>query len=217
MKQARNIIGGLGNLMFIKAYLIAQMMDGEIPDTYIQQYSRWNKYKDIVKSTFMEDIVPGSVNKVSLHIRRGDYLNKKNFYVDLTETDYYQNAVKWMDDHWMSNAIGGWDGHTFAEPPTYLVFCKDNQGWKQDKADRQWCRDFLDTFIPGRYEFVSKNNLEHEDMNLMASCKAHIGANSSFSWFACFLGGGITVMPQAWFVSSAVAQPVEMLSAWELI
>lgn len=199
MKAARNIVGGLGNLMFIKSYLIAQCMEGEIPDTYVQQFSRWSKYKDVIRSTLMEGIVPGSINKVSLHIRRGDYLQHSNIYVDLTTTDYYQRAV--------------------AEFPTgsFLVFCKDNQGWEQDKKDRQWCRDFLDTFIPGRYALVSKDNLEHEDMNLMASCKAHIGANSSFSWWACFLGGGKCIMPKQWFLKNMRAQAVEMLPEWKLL
>lgn len=198
MQASRNIVGGLGNLMFIKAYLIAQCMEGEILDTYVQQYSRWWKYKDIIRATFMEGVVPNSVDKVALHIRRGDYL-KARIYVNLAETDYYQRAVTNFPD------------------AQFLVFCKDNQGWEQDKADREWCRNFLDTFIKGRYELVSKDNKEEEDMNLMASCIARIGANSSFSWMSCFLAGTNNIMPKQWFVESAQAQPVEIPPGWTLL
>lgn len=199
MKAARNVIGGLGNLMFIKAYLIAQCMEGEIPDTYVQQYSRWAKYTDIIRATFMEGIQLNSIDKVALHIRRGDYLNHKNIYVNLSETDYYQKAVA-----------------NFPEA-NFLVFCKDNQGWDTDKKDREWCRDFLDTFLKGRYELVSKDNKEEMDMNTMASCIARIGANSSFSWMSCFLAGTNNIMPKQWFVEGGMAQPVEIPPEWTLI
>lgn len=184
-------------MMFKEAFLIGQVLDGVLPDTYLQQYSRWWTHSPEIRATFMEGITPGSIDKVSLHIRRGDYLKAKHFYVDLTETDYYQKAVNCFD-----------------KDEQFLVFCKDNQGWEQDKADRQWCRDFLDTFIPGRYELVNKDNKEEEDLNLMASCKAHIGANSSFSWWAAFLGGGKTIMPKQWFHEGVLAREVELLPEW---
>lgn len=199
MKAARTIIGGLGNLMFIKAYLIGQCMEGEISDTYVQQYSRWKQWAPQIKATFMEGIKPGSLDKVSLHIRRGDYL-KAGIYVNLAETDYYQKAVVLFPEE------------------TFLVFCKDNQGWEQDKADREWCRQFLDTFIPGRYELVNKDNKEEEDLNMMASTTAIIMANSSFSWWAAFLGeypGKKIITPKEWFVPGSTAQPVELLPTWK--
>src|SRR4051812_48011406 len=99
--------------MFKEAYLVGQVLDKQLPDTYLQQYSRWWTHAPEIRAYFMEGIVPGSVDKVSLHIRRGDYLNVKNFYVDLTETDYYQRATT-----------------CFSRDEHFLVFCKDNQGWE---------------------------------------------------------------------------------------
>lgn len=167
MKTARNVIGGLGNLMFKQAFLWGKMMDGEIPDVYVQSEKYWAKHAHQIKTMYSEGIKP--VDAVALHIRRGDYVDN-SFYVNLWKTDYYQKALALF--------------------PTerFLVFCRDNQNVATDKADRQWCRDNLDPLIAGRYELPSMYNKEHEDLNLMAGCKSIIGANSSFSWWAAFLG-----------------------------
>jgi hypothetical protein len=180
MQSTRKVIGGLGNLMFKQAYLVGEMLDGKIPDVYVQSDKYWKKHAHIIKPMFSEVI--GYVDKVAIHIRRGDYVDNP-FYVDLWKTDYYQKALALFPND------------------NFIVFCKDNQGWETDKADRQWCRDNLDPLIKGRYELAPKENEEWEDMNLMASCKHRIGANSSFSWWACRLGTGMNVMPgdDKWF------------------
>lgn len=54
-------------------------------------------------------------------------------------------------------------------------------------------------FIGHQYDF-SEWKTEEEDFRAMASCKAHIIANSSFSYMAAYLGGGKTIYPKAWFV-----------------
>lgn len=195
MRSVRERIGGMGNLMFKEAFILASLFDGAIPDQYVQSYKYWEHHKDKIRAHF-SDGVGEPIDKVSLHIRRGDYL-KTNFYVDLTTTDYYQEAVKLFPNE------------------TFLVFCKDNQGWEQDRKDRQYCRDFLDTFIKGRYEMSPKDSLEHEEMNQMASCKAHILANSSFSWWAAFLSGNKAVFPKAWF--SDGRKRIDLLPEWETL
>lgn len=47
----------------------------------------------------------------------------------------------------------------------------------------------------------SEGKTEVEDMNLMASCKGHIVANSSFSWWGAYLSphGGKVIAPSKWF------------------
>lgn len=56
--------------------------------------------------------------------------------------------------------------------------------------DIEWCKK-QDIFKD--CEFATGN--EVEDLNTMASCKAYIIANSSFSWWAAYLGGGKTIAP----------------------
>ena len=37
------------------------------------------------------------------------------------------------------------------------------------------------------------------DLCVMSWCNAHIIANSSFSWWGAWLGGGKTIAPKNWF------------------
>lgn len=191
MRSVRTIIGGLGNLMFKQAYLWAQAREGNIPDIYVQSQKYWGKYSDEIKQMFGEGIVKS--DKVSLHIRRGDYTDNP-FYVNLWETDYYKKAIAMFPDE------------------KFIVFCRDNQDWETDKADRQWCRDNLEPLLGDRFELPPKENTETDDFNLMAGCKSHIMANSSFSWWAAFVGGGFTVAPKEWF--SDKGQRIDLLDSW---
>lgn len=195
MKSVRQNIGGLGNLMFKEAYLLGKTLDGEIPDQYVQGESYWRKHKDTIKPHFSNGI--GSViDKVAIHIRRGDYLNVHHFHVNLWETDYYRKAIAF-----------------FPKETEFLVFCRDNQGWEQDKADREWCRQNLKPIIGDRFDLPPKENLEHQDMNLMASCRSIIMANSSFSWWGAYLGDHEKVIcPKQWFVDGL--QRTELLDNW---
>lgn len=194
MIGVRQQIGGLGNLLFKQAYLIAQMMDGAIPDVYVQGISYWEKHRALIKQTFGQNI--GHTDKVALHIRRGDYLQAENFHKNLWETDYYQRAVELFNGE------------------TFLVFCKDNQDPEQDKADRLWCRENLPK-LGITFEMAPYDDTEVEDLNLMASCKGIIGANSSFSWWAAFLSEARVVMPKQWFTDGI--QRTELLPEWELL
>lgn len=198
MQSVRKTIGGLGNLMFKEAYLIGQMLDGAIPDVYLQGEKYWLKHKNLIKASYSEGIGP-QIDKVALHIRRGDYLKAHHFHVNLWETEYYKKAIA-----------------LFPDDTQFIVFCKDNQGWEQDKADRQWCRDNLTTLIGERFELPPKENTEEEDFNLMASCESVIMANSSFSWWAAYLGSHDKIIcPRTWFVDEV--QRTELLADWILL
>ena len=196
MRPVRQTIGGLGNIMFKQAFLWMLFREQTIPDVYLQSYKFFEKYADEIKEMY-GDGIGEKIDKVSLHIRRGDYVDNA-FYVNLWETDYYKKAIA-----------------MFPEDTQFIVFCKDNQGWEQDKADREWCRVNLKPLLGDRFELPPKDNSETDDLNLMANCKAHIMANSSFSWWASYLGGGRTIAPKEWFADGA--QRVDLLPEWEVI
>jgi hypothetical protein len=181
--------------MFKQAYLIGKALDGEIDDVYVQGEWHWKKHADTIRAHFSQGIGP-RIDKVALHIRRGDYLQHHDFHLNLWETDYYKNAVA-----------------MFPPDTEYIVFCRDNQGWEQDKADREWCRLNLGALIGDRFELPDKYNSETDDLNLMASCKSIIMANSSFSWWAAYLGTHEKVIvPKKWFVDGI--QRTELLDSW---
>jgi hypothetical protein len=86
-----DILGGrLGNRLFQLAYLYGKVRDGVIPDWYVQDTKYFEKYQNEIKELFGEGI--GYLPYVSVHLRRGDYVNNP-FYCDLATTGYYINAT----------------------------------------------------------------------------------------------------------------------------
>lgn len=205
MRSVRNDIGGLGNLLFKEAFIWGQMRDGKIPDVYIQSPKYWEKYKDEIRMRFGANI--GNNPRVALHIRRGDYLKASQFHVNLWETDYYKNAV--------SKVYSMFDVQTkdsmTDESPKFLVFCKDNQNDEQDKDDHDWCLKNIPSL--GIDFEIYNHTTEVEDLNAMASCEVIIMANSSFSWWAAFLGNPNKVIcPKAWFTDNVPR--TDLLDEW---
>jgi hypothetical protein len=95
MVPIHKLAGRLGNSMFQYAYLHAQVREGKIPDIYVQSEEYFIKYRNEIKMLFGSDI--GKINMVAIHVRRGDYVNN-SFYVDLTQTGYYPQAMEMFPD-----------------------------------------------------------------------------------------------------------------------
>ena len=116
----------------------------------------------------------------SLHVRRGDYLNDA-LYQNTCGIDYYQRAISQM------NAM--------ANPSCYFIF----------SDDIAWCKTHIEPLCEGHRPYYidwNKGKEAYRDMQLMALCKYHIIANSSFSWWGAWLNDaddGITIAPQQWY------------------
>ncbi len=95
--------------------------------------------------------------------------------------DYVNNPfyVDLIETPYYRDAMALFPGESF------LVFSDDIEWCKKQKIF-QHCE-----FSEGRDEI--------EDLNLMASCKAVITANSSFSWWGGFLCKGKVIAPEAWY------------------
>lgn len=155
MIPIRNAIGGLGNLLFKEAFLIGKMVEGEIPDLYLQDEKYFVKCAAVIKERFGQNI--GYTDFNAIHVRRGDYVHS-NFHTDLTETEYYEQAI----------GVSG--------EKKFLVF----------SDDITWCIDNFKPVEGIEYTFI-ENEDELENFNMMASCKSIIIANSSYSWWAAWL------------------------------
>lgn len=109
-------------------------------------------------------------NSCFLHIRRGDYLDSKNWTFLKLGQSYYVNAIKLL-----KNKIRN---------PHIFIFSNDIAWCKE--ALPKILSDFIDiknlTFIEGNDEGKAV-----EEMELMKSCKHAIIANSTFSWWAAYL------------------------------
>jgi hypothetical protein len=112
-------------------------------------------------------------NAVSIHVRRGDYLQIKG--IGVLGIDYYKAAIDYIK--------------TYVQKPNFFVF----------SDDLIWCKnsfDFLENCT-----FVENSGSEIFDMMLMSECNHNIIANSSFSWWAAWLNDAhdkIVVAPNGW-------------------
>jgi hypothetical protein len=118
---------------------------------------------------------------VGLHVRRGDFvsLNDAAQVHGLCSIDYYRRAI----DHVRERCA----------ECRFLVF----------SDDPQWARAELP--LDPSAVFVTGNEQQPEqDLALMRACKHHIIANSSFSWWAGWLGYSaeqIVIAPTPWYAS----------------
>lgn len=150
--------------------------------TYLVGYFNSYKYFDAIKNILINEYAPReeisgqgletlkaieSTNSVSIHIRRGDYVDSPNVYKSIEGiiTDrYYHNAV----DLIASNI----------ESPHFFVFSNDMAWVKKNFS------------IPYKITFVDFNSAQRgfEDLWLMSRCKNNINAGgSTFSWWAAYL------------------------------
>lgn len=126
---------------------------------------------------------------VSLHIRRGDYVSnaKYNAAHGTTGLEYYARAA---------DAIAG----AMDRAPVIYAF----------SDDPDWVRDNLT--LPHELRLVDHNTgaTAHDDLRLMAACRHHIIANSSFSWWGAWLNprpDKQVVAPKLWFGDPAKVNP----------
>lgn len=160
---------------------------------YWQSYKYFDKFSSQIRSelTFRQsplgknaELAQGIAleNSVSVHIRRGDYVsnpiaNRVHGFVGVA---YYEQVLDCISSQ--------------IDSPHFFVF----------SDDLPWARENLK--FPGEVTFVGQNigPKAYEDLRLMSLCKHHVIANSSFSWWAAWLGwmpGKKVFYPANWFSS----------------
>ena len=126
----------------------------------------------------------GRPNLVSIHVRRGDYLELPHRH-PFVGAAYLQRAVKTVCEK--------------VAQPTFVV-CSD---------DLPWCKSFFTASrFPGlEFCFAADDGGVMGDLFLMSRCHHHICSNSTFSWWGAYLGvasqksadNPITIFPSMWF------------------
>jgi hypothetical protein len=129
---------------------------------------------------------------VSLHVRRGDYVTNPaaGSFHGLLGPAYYEAALERL-----VAAVG---------EPGLKVFVFSN--------DIEWCKNELRLAYPT--SFVDSGNSGPADMRLMRSCRHHVVANSSFSWWGAWLSdhpGKVVVAPDRWFADPVANAETEIV------
>ncbi len=120
---------------------------------------------------------------VSLHIRRGDYLDNQEVYGGICTREYYASAVAHVKKSY-PDAI-------------FYVFSNDD-AWAEN-----WCSSQKEVY---QSQFIAVTGVTEEmgylDLYLMSLCRCHIIANSSFSWWGAYLNPNKdkwVIAPAKWF------------------
>lgn len=125
--------------------------------------------KELILKNPLSDTGQGVLNEirdsesVSVHVRRGDYLNYQDKFVILGE-EYYRHAVAIIKERTTN--------------PKFFVFSDDST----------YVKEKFGVLFGENVVYVSQYNFsDFEDLSLMSACKHNIIANSSFSWWGAWL------------------------------
>jgi hypothetical protein len=116
----------------------------------------------VLNEQYLEDII--NLNSVSLHVRRGDFMNEKNIglFGGVASKEFYLKAIEIINNH--------------IENPHFFVFSNDMQ-WAKENLGLKNVTFVNCNFGPDSWK----------DMYLMSKCKNNIIPNSTFSWWAAWL------------------------------
>ncbi|MEQ1733119.1 MAG: alpha-1,2-fucosyltransferase [Bacteroidia bacterium] len=181
------------NLLYNTKYLNAGK------NTYYQGYWQCEDYFKHLRTTLLKEFsvkippskyntellqsIDNTANAVSLHIRRGNYVNVDgvNKVHGTTTLNYYEQAVQLIVSK--------------CESPVFYVF-SDDIAWAKENIKLHVNQVFVDG---------NDDKTDYEDLRLMAACKHNILANSTFSWWAAWLNvnpNKIIIAPQQWFADA---------------
>lgn len=135
------------------------------------------------------DKINAEARSVSLHVRRGDYVRsaKGQAVHGTCDASYYARAVEELRRR------------TGIEPLLFVF-----------SDDPVWARKNLQ---PGAEMVVLDHNTAAagaEDLRLMAACRHHITANSSFSWWGAWRNASpdkVVIAPSRWFADPRLRNP----------
>lgn len=151
---------------------------------------------DQVRSIFKLDTKNAGSPSLSIHVRRGDYVQHSNSFPPVT-IDY----IKLAFDLLKHKGVDFYYVNVFSD-------------------DIQWCRQLVNHVQGPRgmsnWAFFEGQN-EFEDLSIMASCSHNIIANSTFSWWGAWLNPNpdkIVISPsvQNWFgPANGVQNPKDII------
>ena len=189
-------------------------------DVYLEGYWANEEYFKPIESTIRQEFTVtsdpdeenlavaraiASTTSVCRHVRRGDYATDpatERFH-GLAPLSYYEQAVARLTQS--------------VTDPHFFIF----------SDDPSWAREHLKLAHPVTYVTHNRADKAHEDLRLMASCRHHIIANSSFSWWGAWLAqrpvpdprfpvpdGQVVIAPAKWLNEPGIDTTGATPPAW---
>jgi len=160
-----------------KKYLIGDWINVQYFDRIRDLIEKNYIFQNISARNYETAGIMQARNSVSLHIRRGDYLNLP--YYCVCDDKYYESAITYIKAE--------------VEDPIFYIFSNEPD----------WCANFMKKFGV-KFKVVDWNQGvdSYQDMYLMTQCKHNIIANSTFSWWGAWLNENsqkLVIAPQKWF------------------
>ena len=158
---------------YLEGYFQSDKYVSKIRNKLLSEFQSLNRPVDQV----LLDKIKTS-NSIAIHVRRGDYASN----VDINKTygvcspDYYLQAVAYLRER--------------LEAAEIFIFSNDI-----DWCKRELSFDLPVTYVSGSYE-------PPVDFYLMSACRHFVIANSTFSWWAAYLGNApdkIVIEPKRFF------------------
>lgn len=171
-------------------------------DSYCQDKRYINKSQELLKfkelpfteqCKWYQSVIKAAQYPVAIHVRRGDYLQADNLdNIGVCETMYYQKAI---------------DIVLKKHPEAQFFFFSDDMEWVRENLS-------VDNAI-----YREKDVAEHDytDLYLMTLCKAHITANSTFSFWGSMLADHtdhLCIYPKHWFTNPEWTVPNIFPAHW---
>ncbi|WP_170119094.1 alpha-1,2-fucosyltransferase [Roseicyclus mahoneyensis] len=187
---------------------VAQVTGPVWLEGYFQSERYFAKHRSVIRDELTVKMPPDPENArwlsrikdepraVSLHVRRGDYVQNAKFAaLHGTCTPAYYTAAL---DH-VAAQMG--------EEPVVFAF-SDDPAWVSENL-----------VLPAEIRVVGHNGPDrnYEDLRLMSSCRHHIIANSSFSWWGAWLNPNpekIVAAPERWFANPEFENPDIWPTSW---
>ena len=197
VKRKLAILTGISSVKFYKESSMYDENLLKLRNSYLEGYfANEYYYKDILEELKKELVFPvdnsrnkdeilsyanqmQNENSVSVHLRRGDYLDEINqvMFGGICTNEYYESAVSYMVDYVKASSF-----YIFSDDSNYaLEYAKD--------LEKKGLRALVIDINRGDESFF--------DIYLMSKCKHHITANSTFSFWGARLGedDGIRIRP----------------------
>lgn len=188
-----------------------KVKDGQYKEGFWQTEKYFEKHGDIIRKEFtlkkplgtqasnalkeIEQKKGEGFETILIHVRRGDYVTNKHSValLGVLEPEYFIKSLEIVCEE-IDKKYSNSDKKN---PPKHIFFATEDIDWVKNNIKPNL-----------NYSFISRPGIEdYEEIILMSNCDHFIISNSSFSWWAAWLGinpNKTVVAPKKWIMNPKV-------------